>query len=61
MLYEASQGWLFSGDLFVGGKDRASVRPRNLANDRFAKVYRALPITCLFPGSARIRENPLKN
>jgi len=58
-LYEASQGWLFSGDLFVGGKDRALRQGHEIWQMIASlKCIAALPITCLFPGSARIRENP---
>jgi glyoxylase-like metal-dependent hydrolase (beta-lactamase superfamily II) len=58
-LYEPEQSWLFTGDLFVGGRDRALradcdiwqiiASLRNVA---------ALPAIVLFPGSARVRENP---
>jgi len=58
-LYEPEQGWNFTGDLFVGGRERA------LRNDYeiwqiidSLKQMAALPSTILFPGSARVRENP---
>lgn len=58
-LFEPEQGWLFSGDLFVGGRDRAL----GAHNDIWQvidslKVVADLPITRMFPGSARMRENP---
>ena len=58
-LYEAQQGWLFSGDLFVGGKDRAL----RLGYDIWGiiaslKRVAALPLRGLYPGSARVREEP---
>jgi glyoxylase-like metal-dependent hydrolase (beta-lactamase superfamily II) len=59
-LYEPECGWLFSGDLFVGGKDRA-LRADYDIWQIIASLKRLanLPIiTRLFPGSARVRENP---
>lgn len=58
-LYEPGQGWLFSGDLFVGGQDRA-LRDDSQIWQIIASLRRiaALPSTMLFPGSARVRENP---
>jgi len=58
-LYEPEQGWLFSGDLYVGGHDRAIRKGSNIwaVIDSLKKVA-ALPIETLFPGSARIRERP---
>jgi glyoxylase-like metal-dependent hydrolase (beta-lactamase superfamily II) len=58
-LYEQQRGWLFSGDLFVGGKDRA-LRADNDIYQIIASLKRiaGLQLTRLFPGSARIRENP---
>jgi glyoxylase-like metal-dependent hydrolase (beta-lactamase superfamily II) len=58
-LYEPRQGWLFSGDLFVGGRDRA-LRADSDIWQIIASLKRiaALPATTLFPGSARVRQNP---
>ncbi len=58
-LYEPQQGWLFTGDLFVGGQDRA-LRADYDVWEIIASLKRiaALPTTVLFPGSARARENP---
>jgi glyoxylase-like metal-dependent hydrolase (beta-lactamase superfamily II) len=58
-LYEPEQGWLFSGDLFVGGRDRAL----RAGYDTWGiisslKRIAALPATTLFPSSARVRDNP---
>jgi glyoxylase-like metal-dependent hydrolase (beta-lactamase superfamily II) len=60
-LYEPQQGWLFSGDLFVGGKDRA-IRQGSDIWTMIASLKRiaALPLEWLFPGSARVRQNPAK-
>lgn len=60
-LYEPDQGWLFSGDLFVGGKDRAM----RLGTDVWQiiaslKRVAALSLAWLFPGSARVRQNPAR-
>ena len=58
-LYEPERGWLFTGDLFVGGWDRA-LREGYDIWQIIASLKRitALPSTVMFPGSARIRENP---
>ena len=58
-LYEAELGWLFSGDLFVGGHDRA-LRAGQDIWQTIASLKRMaeLPIQRLFPGSARVREQP---
>jgi len=61
-LYEQQRGWLFTGDLFVGGKDRA-LRIDYDIWQIIASLKRVaeLPLTTLFPGSARVRENPEKD
>lgn len=58
-LYEPDQGWLFSGDLFVGGKDRA-IRQGSDVWEIIASLKRiaALPLEWLFAGSARVRQDP---
>jgi glyoxylase-like metal-dependent hydrolase (beta-lactamase superfamily II) len=60
-LYEAERQWLFSGDLYVGGQDRA-LREGYDIWQIIASLKRvgALPCRVLFPGSARVRENPKK-
>jgi glyoxylase-like metal-dependent hydrolase (beta-lactamase superfamily II) len=58
-LYEPKEGWLFSGDLFVGGQNRALRSDYNiwLTIASLEKVA-ALDISILFPGSGNIRKNP---
>ncbi len=58
-LYEPEQGWLFTGDLFSGGRDRA-LRAGYDIWGIIASLKRIvdLPATRLFPGSAQVRENP---
>jgi glyoxylase-like metal-dependent hydrolase (beta-lactamase superfamily II) len=58
-LYEPEQGWMFTGDLFVGGKERALRAGYNIWGI-IASLKRIadLPATCLFPGSAQVRESP---
>jgi glyoxylase-like metal-dependent hydrolase (beta-lactamase superfamily II) len=58
-LYEPGQGWLFTGDLFVGGRDRA-IRADYDVWGIISSLKRiaALPATTLFPASARVRDNP---
>jgi len=59
-LYQPQQGWLFSGDLFVGGKDRALGAGSRIEEmiDSLKRVAQ-LPLKWLFPGCAKVRENPL--
>jgi glyoxylase-like metal-dependent hydrolase (beta-lactamase superfamily II) len=58
-LYEIKRNWLFSGDLFVGGKDHAIREGSDIWEIiRSLKLISTLPIKWLFPGSARTRENP---
>lgn len=57
--YEPDRGWLFTGDLFVGGQDRALRSDYDIWGIIASlKIVAALPISQLFPGSARVRENP---
>jgi glyoxylase-like metal-dependent hydrolase (beta-lactamase superfamily II) len=58
-LFEPEHGWLFTGDLFVGGRDRA-LRGDNDIWQIIASLKRIaqLPARTMFPGSARVRENP---
>ena len=58
-LYEPECGWLFSGDLFVGGHDRALSADADIWGviESLKKIAN-LRLTTLFPGSARVRENP---
>lgn len=57
-LYEPSKGWMFTGDLFVGGKERALRIDYDIWGilESLKKISQ-FPITTLFPGSARLREN----
>jgi glyoxylase-like metal-dependent hydrolase (beta-lactamase superfamily II) len=60
-LYEPDQGWLFSGDLFVGGRDRA-LRAGTDIWQVIASLKRVacLPAAWLFPGGAHTRPEPEK-
>jgi glyoxylase-like metal-dependent hydrolase (beta-lactamase superfamily II) len=57
-LYEQEHGWLFTGDLFVGGRDRAIRADANI-QQIITSLRRLmdLPLHKLFPGCARVREN----
>jgi len=58
-LYEPDRGWLFTGDLFVGGRDRALRTGYDIWGIISSlKRIAALPATTLFPGSARVRRDP---
>ena len=59
-IYEAEQGWLFSGDLFVGGQDRACRNDTDMwLLVSSLKRMAALELQILFPGCARMRQSPL--
>lgn len=59
ILYEPKEGWAFTGDLFIGGKDRA-MRPDYNVTEIIQGLERlgSLPLSWLFPGSGSVRENP---
>jgi glyoxylase-like metal-dependent hydrolase (beta-lactamase superfamily II) len=58
-LYEPEEGWLFSGDLYVGGHERALRVDYDIWGILASlKRIAELPSRMLFPGSARVRENP---
>ena len=58
-LYEPEKQWLFTGDLFVGGRDRALRANYDIWQIiESLKMISVLPIKILFPGSARVRKNP---
>lgn len=57
-LYEPNRGWLFTGDLFVGGRDRSLRADADIwGSIRSLRRLAALPSTRLFPGSARTRDD----
>ena len=58
-LYEQKQSWLFTGDLYVGGKDRA-LQEDNDIWQIIASLKRIaeLPLKKLYPGCARVRDDP---
>jgi glyoxylase-like metal-dependent hydrolase (beta-lactamase superfamily II) len=58
-LYEPERGWLFTGDLFVGGRDRALREGYDIgAIIASLKKVAARPARRLFAGAARVRDNP---
>ena len=58
-LYERERGWLFTGDLFVGGKDRALRADYDIWHIIASLKHVAnLSIRRIFPGSAHVRDNP---
>jgi len=58
-LYEPDTGWLFTGDLYVGGKDRALGASYDIWKIiESLKRIKELEISTLFPGSARIPGDP---
>lgn len=58
-LHEPERGWLFSGDAFIGGRDRTA-RPDYDIQAIIASLKRmaALEPTLLFQGSGTVREDP---
>jgi glyoxylase-like metal-dependent hydrolase (beta-lactamase superfamily II) len=58
-LYEPETGWLFTGDLFVGGQERALGAGYDIWRIIASlKRIAALPASRLFPASAQVREDP---
>lgn len=57
--YEPDRGWLFTGDLYVGGRDRA-LRAGYDIWGIIASLRRvaALDVRALFPGAARVPDQP---
>lgn len=58
-LYEPKQGWLFTGDVYVGGRDRALRADYNVWQiiDSLKRLA-SLDVKILFPGSGSARESP---
>jgi glyoxylase-like metal-dependent hydrolase (beta-lactamase superfamily II) len=58
-LYEPEQQWIFTGDLFIGGKDRA-IRAGSDIWKIIASLKRiaTLPLKGMYPSSARVRVEP---
>ncbi|MGB6064684.1 MAG: MBL fold metallo-hydrolase [Desulfomonilaceae bacterium] len=58
-LYEAKQGWLFTGDLYIGGRDCALRRDYNIWQiiDSLKRLT-SLDVKVLFPGSGSTRVAP---
>lgn len=58
-LYERQQGWLFTGDAYVGGKDKALRLDYNVWQIIASlKKLASLDAKVLFPGSGTIRQDP---
>jgi glyoxylase-like metal-dependent hydrolase (beta-lactamase superfamily II) len=57
-LFEPDRGWLFSGDAYIGGKDRALRADYDIHRIIASlKTLAELPVRTLFPGSGNVREN----
>jgi glyoxylase-like metal-dependent hydrolase (beta-lactamase superfamily II) len=58
-LYEPDRGWLFTGDAYIGGRDKALRADYNIWQiiDSLQKLI-TLNVTLLFTGSGRVREKP---
>ncbi len=57
--FEPERGWLFTGDLYIGGRDRAlrkGYRIREIIES--LRRVASLPLRALFPGSARVPADP---
>ena len=58
-LYEPDEGWLFSGDAFIGGEDRAARLDYDIyAIIKSLKLLAARPLVRLFSGSGTVRDDP---
>lgn len=57
--YEATQRWLFSGDAFIGGRDRTWAPDYDLFGIVGSlQLLAALQVDRLFPGSGNVRRSP---
>lgn len=57
-LYEPEQGWLFSADAYIGGRDRAARSDYDIYSIIASlKKLAALRLTAIFPGSGTVRVN----
>jgi glyoxylase-like metal-dependent hydrolase (beta-lactamase superfamily II) len=57
-LFEPTQGWLFSGDAYIGGKDRALREDYDIqVITASLKTLAELPVGTIFSGSGTIRTN----
>ncbi|MGA9351574.1 MAG: MBL fold metallo-hydrolase [Anaerolineae bacterium] len=58
-LYEPEKGWLFSGDAYIGGRDRALRADYDIyaITDSLKKLAQ-LEVSRLFPASGTVRDNP---
>ncbi len=57
--FEPERGWLFTGDLYIGGRERAlrkGYRIREIIES--LRRVASLPFRALFPGSARVPSDP---
>jgi glyoxylase-like metal-dependent hydrolase (beta-lactamase superfamily II) len=64
-LFEPEQGWLFTGDAYIGGKDRALRQGYDILGilESLRKLAK-LPVSTIFSGSGSVREKgtqPLKD
>jgi len=58
-LYESDKGWLFSGDAYIGGQDRAMRADYDIAAMIASlELLARLDAAYLFPGSGHVRQNP---
>ena len=61
-LYEPDHGWIFTGDLFVGGKDRALRAGSDIWQIiESLKLISGLPSKKMYPNSARVRDEPARD
>jgi len=57
-LFEPEQGWLFTGDAYIGGKDRALRQGYDILGILASlKKLADLPVSTIFAGSGTVREN----
>jgi glyoxylase-like metal-dependent hydrolase (beta-lactamase superfamily II) len=60
-LFEPERGWLFSGDAYIGGKDRALRREYNIQQIISSlKKLAKLPVQTIFSGSGSVRDKGLE-
>jgi glyoxylase-like metal-dependent hydrolase (beta-lactamase superfamily II) len=61
-LFEPDQGWLFSGDAYIGGEDRALRAGYDIHGIIASlKVLAGLPVRTIFSGSGTVRTNGVRH
>src|SRR3989304_3731826 len=60
-LFEETRGWLFSGDAYIGGRDRVLRRDYDVWDMiRTFRSLASLPINAMFTGTGHVLHDPVR-